>query len=100
MANSHRLLRGSLITLRRRCGKPGCRCAGKNGVLHESPALSCTIGGKSHLMTLAAADIALVEQALRNYHQEQEQLEKACTVGIAWLRSRVDARRSKRSDSR
>jgi len=51
-------------------------------------------------MTLAVADIALVEQALRNYHQEQEQLEKACTVGIVWLRSRVDARRSKRSGSR
>ena len=99
-SNSRLLLRGSLITLRRRCGKPGCRCAGNNGVPHESPALSCTIGGKSHLITLAAADIAPVEQALQGYHQEQERLEEACAMGIAWLRARVDARRSKRKGSR
>ncbi len=51
-------------------------------------------------MTLTAADIAPVEQALRNYHQEQERLEESCAVGIAWLRARVDARRSKRTGSR
>jgi hypothetical protein len=32
------VLRGSLITLRRKCGRPGCRCA--RGALHETPALS------------------------------------------------------------
>ena len=95
-STTHLLLRGSLITLRRRCGKPGCRCAGKTGVLHESPALSCTIGGKSHLITLTAADITAVEQALLTYQQEQMRLEEACATGIAWLRARVDARRSKR----
>ena len=99
MANSERLLRGSLITLRRRCGKSGCRCAGKDGELHESPALSCTIGGKSHLMTLVAADVVVVEQALQNYHQEQQRLEEACVEGVAWLRARVDARRSRRAGS-
>lgn len=100
MPNPKRLLRGSLITMRRRCGKPGCRCAGKDGVLHESPAVSCTIGGKSHLITLTTADVPLVEQALQNYHQEQACLEDACVEGIAWLRARVDARRSKRVVSR
>lgn len=99
MAHSQRFLRGSLITLRRRCGKSGCRCAGKDGVLHESPALSCTIGGKSHLITLVAADLAVVEQALQNYHHEQQRLEEACADGVAWLRARVDARRSRRVGS-
>jgi predicted nucleotidyltransferase len=34
------LLRGTLITFRRKCGKAGCHCAGKKGTPHESPALS------------------------------------------------------------
>jgi hypothetical protein len=97
MAHHKLLLRGSLITMRRRCGKPNCRCAGKDGVLHESPALSCTIGGKSHLMTLAAADIALVEKLLQNYQHEQDRLEQACADGVAWMRARVDARRPQRA---
>jgi hypothetical protein len=50
-------------------------------------------------MTLAAADIAPVEQALLNYHQEQERLEEACASGITWLRARVDARRSRKVGS-
>ena len=99
MPTPERLLRGSLITMRRRCGKQGCRCAGNDGILHESQAVSCAIGGKSHLITLATADVALVEQALQNYHQEQARLEDACVAGIAWLRARVDARRSKRAGS-
>lgn len=94
---NRRYLRGSLITLRRRCGKPSCRCAGKNGVPHESPALSCTIDGKSHVITLASADVPLVAAALRDYHAEQDRLEKACVEGIKWLRERVDQRRAKRS---
>jgi hypothetical protein len=38
------LPRGSLVTLRRRCGKPSCRCADGER-LHETPALSYSDGG-------------------------------------------------------
>lgn len=92
------LLRGSLITLRRRCGKEGCRCFGKNGILHESPALSCTIGGKSHVITLAIDDVSKVTEALERYRGACERLERDCEDGIAWLRAQVDARRSKRRE--
>jgi hypothetical protein len=98
-ASKQRYLRGSLITLRRRCGKPGCRCAGKDGIPHESPALSCTIDGKSHVITLAPADVPLVVAALGAYHAEQDRLEKACSDGMRWLRERVDQRRTKRPAS-
>ena len=40
------LLRGSLVTLRRRCGKPSCRCA-VGEQLHETPALSHSEGGRT-----------------------------------------------------
>jgi hypothetical protein len=90
------LLRGSLITLRRRCGKLNCRCAGKNGTPHESPALSCAINGKSHIITLTEQELPAVREALRSYHDEQLRLEAACVAGIAWLRGQVDARRARR----
>jgi hypothetical protein len=96
---NQRYLRGSLITLRRRCGKPGCRCAGKGGIPHESPVISCAIDGKSHVITRVPADVPLVAAALRSYHAEQARLEKACSDGIGWLRGRVDQRRAKRSAS-
>jgi len=91
------LLRGSLIVLRRKCGKPGCQCAGKDGVRHESPALSCSIGGKSHIITLTNAEVPLIKAALDRYRHEQDLLEAACVKGIAWLRVRVNARRSVKS---
>ena len=46
------VLRGTLTTFRRRCGKPTCRCA--TGEPHESPALTYTEGGRTKTMTLTA----------------------------------------------
>jgi hypothetical protein len=89
------LLRGTLITFRRKCGKAGCHCAGKKGTPHESPALKCTIGGRSQIVTLTAAEVPLVREALDRYHSEQQQLEDACTAGMVGLRDRIAIRRSK-----
>lgn len=91
-------LRGSLITLKRKCGNPDCRCAGKDGIPHESPALSCTIGGKSHVITLKTHEVELVRAALDRYQSELDRLENACKEGISFLRAQVDARRSKKTD--
>ncbi len=53
-----RLLRGSLITLRRRCGKPNCPCA--EGVPHETPALSYSLQGRTRTVTLRVEDLPAV----------------------------------------
>lgn len=98
MSNQPLFLRGSLITLKRKCGNPDCKCAGKDGIPHESPALSCTIGGKSHVITLKAPEVELVRAALDRYQTEIDRLEGACKDGIAFLRTQVDARRSKKTD--
>ncbi len=50
------VLRGALFTLRRKCGKPGCRCA--TGDAHESPALAYPAGGRTRTMTLRADQVA------------------------------------------
>lgn len=90
------LLRGSLVVLRRKCGKAKCRCAGMDGILHESPALSCNIGGRSYTITLMPEDVPLVEAALKRHRDEQDRLVAACQKGVLWLQERVKARRLQR----
>lgn len=46
----------ALITMRRRCGKPTCRCA-DGTVLHEAPALSVSVSGRSVTVTLRDAEV-------------------------------------------
>src|SRR5680860_1797415 len=52
-------IRGSVVTQRRRCGTPSCRCA--EGIeLHESTVLSYSEGGRNRTVMLAAQEIDLV----------------------------------------
>jgi hypothetical protein len=86
------LLAGTLTTFRRRCGKPSCRCAA--GDPHETPALRYTEGGRTKLITLAAADVAEVAAALARYQQARAALDAAAAEGVAALQSRLAARRA------
>ena len=72
------LLRGSLTTFRRRCGKPTCHCA--SGEPHESPALAYTEGGRTKTLTLADADVAGVVAALARFEAARAELERAADV--------------------
>lgn len=85
-----RMLRGTLITMRRRCGKPTCRCAA--GELHEGPALSVSLSGKSITITLAAAEVPQVEAALERYRTRQDSLKEQATAGVVALRARKTRR--------
>lgn len=80
------LLRGTLTTFRRRCGKPTCHCA--TGEPHESPALAYTEGGRTKTLTLAEEDITEVVAALARFQQARAELERAADAGIAALRAR------------
>ena len=59
------MVRGTLFTLRRRCGKPTCHCA--SGEAHESPALAYPEAGKTKTLTLAADQVGPVRAALERY---------------------------------
>ncbi|MHB8299065.1 MAG: DUF6788 family protein [Dermatophilaceae bacterium] len=85
-----RMLRGTLITMRRKCGKPTCRCA--QGRLHEGPALSVSLSGKSITISLRPADVPAVQAALERYRVKQEILQEQASWGVATLRAR-NARR-------
>lgn len=80
------MLRGTLTTFRRRCGKPTCRCAA--GDPHESPALVYTVEGRTKTMTLSAEDVAEVAAAIARYEAARAELEDAAAAGLARLRSR------------
>ena len=85
-ADAAELLRGSLVTLRRRCGKPNCRCA--HGDPHETPALSYSEAGRTKTVTLRAEDVPAVEAALSRYEQARAQLEAQALAGIRALAAR------------
>jgi hypothetical protein len=80
------LLRGTLTTFRRRCGKPSCRCA--TGEPHESPALTFTEAGRTRTVTLSAAEVEEVAAALARYETARAELEAQADAGLAGLRSR------------
>lgn len=81
------VLRGTLITMRRRCGKPTCRCAG-GGDLHEGPALSVSISGRSVTISLRPAEVPAVTAALARYHAARRALDSQANDGVAALRTR------------
>ena len=60
------MLRGTLFTLRRRCGKPNCHCA--TGPAHETPALAYPQAGRTKTVTLSADDVEEVRAALERYN--------------------------------
>lgn len=87
-----RLVRGSLVTLRRKCGKAACRCA-DGEQLHENPALSFSDSGRTRIVALRPEDVPAVEAALDRYQQARERLEADAAAGIKALRTWVAAGR-------
>jgi hypothetical protein len=81
------LLRGSLITLSRRCGKPNCHC--RDGEPHTTPALSYSVGGRTFILTLRGKDIPEVKQALRRYRRAQRDRDEQALQGIRALSARI-----------
>ena len=74
------LIRGSLITLKRKCGKPTCACA--DGEPHTTPALSYSVKGKTRILTLRSGDVPSIRQALTNYKVAAAELEKKALCGL------------------
>jgi len=81
------ILRGTLITLRRKCGKPTCRCT--RGALHETLALAYRVAGTTKMLTLRPQDVSEVRAALTRYKQVQRRLERQVQAQVATLRTRI-----------
>jgi len=88
-----RVLRGSLIVLKRRCGKPNCKCAG--GEPHQTPVLSYSDRGVTRMVCLRPEQVAVVKAALGRYRRELARLETEALAGIAALRRAVASDKSR-----
>ena len=61
------LVRGSLYSYRRRCGKRECRCS--RGELHVGQAFSVSEGGRSRVVSTAGLDRAEVASCVRAHRE-------------------------------
>src|SRR5664279_2807860 len=77
------LLRGSLITLRRRCCKKNCHC--HQDQPHETPALSYSQAGKTQILTLPEQLVPCVRAAVLRYQHARAALEKQGNTGLRQL---------------
>jgi hypothetical protein len=89
-----RVLPGSLITLRRKCGKANCRCA--SGELHETPALSYSVRGRTKMLTLTPEEVPAVRRAVTRYRKAVQDLEAEARAELDALVETTKARRSSR----
>ncbi len=88
-----RVLPGSFITLRRKCGKATCRCV--TGDRHESPALSVSVSGRTKMITLTADEAVEVAAAVGRYRREVDALEAEARSELDALVARVAVRRQR-----
>lgn len=90
-----RMVRGSVVVQRRRCGKPNCHCA-DGQVLHESTALSYSEAGRTRTLMLDPAQLAAVRRATERYRQARAKLDTEADAGLAALiTARASARRGR-----
>src|SRR5664280_2652592 len=75
------MLRGSLFTLRRRCGTPTCRCV--TGAEHKSPALAYPQGGRTKTLTRTEDEAAAVAAALARCAAAKAELDARAAAGLS-----------------
>ncbi|MDA8318110.1 MAG: hypothetical protein M0010_23520 [Actinomycetota bacterium] len=75
------MLRGTVVTHRRRCGKPNCRCAGGQS-LHVRVVLSYSRASRTEFLTLPEEVVEPVRQATQRYREARARLEKQGETGL------------------
>src|SRR4030066_2256782 len=61
------VIKGTVYELKRRCGKPGCKCA--RGELHARMVVSASEGGKTRLQIIPHGFLVEVEAKVRRYQE-------------------------------
>lgn len=89
------MVRGSVVTHRRRCGKPRCRCAAGEQ-LHESTVLSYSERGRTRFVMLPPDQVATVRAAVERYRAAQAKLDVQGEAGRAALIEWISAARGTR----
>jgi hypothetical protein len=61
------VIKGTVYELKRRCGKPGCKCA--RGQLHARMVVSASEGGKTRLEVIPQGLLVEVQGKVRRYQE-------------------------------
>jgi hypothetical protein len=61
------VIKGTVYELKRRCGKPGCKCA--RGELHARMVVSASEGGKTRLQVIPKGFLVEVQGKVRRYQE-------------------------------
>jgi len=83
LLHDHDFIAGSLVTMRRVCGKPTCRCA--RGQKHESLYLALTVKGKRTMLIVPRQRIEAVTAAVQTYKRAwelQKKLSEECSARL------------------
>jgi hypothetical protein len=83
------LLRGTLVEMQRRCGKPRCRCAREPAARHRSLYVALSRAGQRRMLYIPPAWEADVRHWVARYRQVRAVLEQ---IAVTYL-ERVQQRR-------
>lgn len=89
-----RLVRGSVVVQKRRCGKANCHCA-NGAALHETTVLNYSEAGRTRAVMLPAEAVDDVRKAVERYRAAQRALEDKGNAGLAALVQTWGERRSR-----
>ena len=81
------MLRGSVVTHRRRCGKPNCRCA-SGEELHESVVLSYSKASRTRFVMLEPEEVDAVRAATERFREARADLVAQAEANLAALLAR------------
>jgi hypothetical protein len=79
-----RLVHGSLVEMKRTCGKEGCKCA--RGERHSAYYLSRRVGGRTRLEHVSRAHVETVRRWRKNYERLCVLVEELTTALVRELR--------------
>ncbi len=89
-------MRGSLVTRRRRCGRPNCACAHDPARRHGGLFLTVQLDGRTHALHVRPDDEAPVRAALGAYTQLWDLINALTACELADLRRAARERRRRR----
>lgn len=79
------MIGGSLVRGQKRCGRPACQCA--QGRLHRHVVISRHVKGRSRITYVSVANDALAAEAVAQYDQVLEMLQRITTINIELLKA-------------
>ena len=74
------VLRGSLVIVKRHCGKPNCHC--QKGFKHQSLYLSQNYKGKTRMVYISKHTEGAVRRYIKNYQKHKVTLNQLSDINI------------------